>query len=86
MQRGCAISRRTASSTVFGVVVGIYIDDAYVRDGIVDAGAMRPLARLGYIDYAVVTPETIFSMNRPAVAADGKTASVNPEAWDGVYR
>jgi flavin reductase (DIM6/NTAB) family NADH-FMN oxidoreductase RutF len=77
---------RPTYSVVFGLVVGIYIDDAYVKDGIVDAGAMRPLARLGYMDYSVVTPETIFSMNRPAVAEDGKSASVNPEAWDGVYR
>ena len=26
---------------------------------------MRPIARLGYMDYAVVTPETVFSINRP---------------------
>ncbi len=77
---------RPTYSVVFGIVVGIYIDDTYVKDGIVDAGAMRPLARLGYMDYSVVTPETIFSMNRPNVADDGKSASANPEVWDGVYR
>lgn len=77
---------RPTYTVVFGLVVGIYIDDAYVKDGIVDAGAMRPLARLGYMDYSVVTPESIFSMNRPVVGADGKSASANTEAWDGVYR
>jgi flavin reductase (DIM6/NTAB) family NADH-FMN oxidoreductase RutF len=50
---------------VFGLVVGVYIDDAFIKDGLVDTGAMRPIARLGYMDFAVVTPETIFSINRP---------------------
>ena len=56
---------------VFGEVVGIYIDDAFIRDGRVDTGAMRPIARLGYKDYGVITPETMFSIDRPVVAADG---------------
>ena len=51
---------------MFGQVVGIYIDESFIKDGIVDTGAMRPIARLGYMDYAVVTPETIFSINRPS--------------------
>lgn len=75
-----------AYSVVFGEVVGIYIDEAFVRDGQVDTGAMRPLARLGYMDYSVVTPETIFSLNRPEVEADGRTAKVEEKPWDGVYR
>jgi flavin reductase (DIM6/NTAB) family NADH-FMN oxidoreductase RutF len=56
---------------VFGRVVGIYIDDAYVRDGRVDTGAMRPIARLGYMQYSAVTPETVFDIDRPRVAEDG---------------
>ena len=75
-----------AYSVVFGEVVGVYIDEAYIRDGQVDTGAMRPLARLGYMDYSVVTPETMFTLNRPQVAADGRTATVSAEKWDGVYR
>lgn len=71
---------------VFGLVVAVYIDDAYIRDGRVDTGAMKPLARLGYMDYAVVTPETMFSLNRPNVADDGRTVSVDVKPWDGVYR
>jgi flavin reductase (DIM6/NTAB) family NADH-FMN oxidoreductase RutF len=52
---------------VFGQVVGIHIDDRFVKDGMVDTGAMRPIARLGYMDYAVVTRETVFSIDRPSV-------------------
>jgi flavin reductase (DIM6/NTAB) family NADH-FMN oxidoreductase RutF len=56
---------KSTYSVVFGQVVGVYIDDTFVKDGLVDTGAMRPIARLGYMDYAVVTPETVFSINRP---------------------
>ncbi len=73
-------------TVVFGMVVGVYIDDRYIRDGLVDTAAMRPLARLGYMDYAVVTPETVFSLNRPTVEPDGRSASAKPGPWDGVYR
>ncbi len=59
-------------SVVFGQVVGIYIDDRFIKDGIVDTGAMRPIARLGYMDYAVVTPETMFPSTRPEVDGNGK--------------
>ncbi len=71
---------------VIGEVVAIYIDDAYLEGGIVQTGRMRPLARLGYMDYAVVTPETLFTMNRPSTSDDGLSAQVQPGPWDGVYR
>jgi len=80
---GPAPSQWTA---VFGIVVAVYIDDAFIKDGLVDTAAMRPLARMGYMDYAVVTPETRFSLNRPTVDADGRKAAVVPGDWDGVYR
>jgi len=73
-------------TVVFGQVVGIYIDDAFIQGGIVQSGAMRPLARLGYMDYSVLTRESMFSMNRPVTAEDGLTAQVPPGSWDGVYR
>ncbi len=65
----------TGHYLVIGQVVGIYIDDAYIKDGIVDTSAMRPLARMGYMDYAAVTPETSFSLTRPSVPEElaGKT-------------
>jgi flavin reductase (DIM6/NTAB) family NADH-FMN oxidoreductase RutF len=71
---------------VIGEVVAIYIDDAFIEDGVVLTGQMRPLARLGYMDYAVVTPESLFTLNRPLASADGLSASVQPGAWDGIYR
>jgi flavin reductase (DIM6/NTAB) family NADH-FMN oxidoreductase RutF len=57
---------------VIGLVVGVYIDDRVIKDGVVDTPAMKPIARLGYMDYAVVTPETTFTINRPDVGPDGK--------------
>ena len=49
---------------VFGEVVGVYIDERFVRDGMLDTAAMKPVARCGYADqYAVV--ESLFSMTRP---------------------
>ena len=71
---------------VIGEVVAVYIDDAYLEGGVVQTGRMRPLARLGYMDYAVVTPETLFTMNRPLASDDGLTAQVQPGPWDGIYR
>jgi hypothetical protein len=50
---------------VIGQVVGIYIDDRYIVDGFLDTAAMRPIARAGYRDYFVATPETKFSITRP---------------------
>jgi flavin reductase (DIM6/NTAB) family NADH-FMN oxidoreductase RutF len=46
-------------------VVGTHIDDRFIRDGIVDTAAMRPIARAGYREYFVATPETKFAMTRP---------------------
>jgi flavin reductase (DIM6/NTAB) family NADH-FMN oxidoreductase RutF len=50
---------------VIGQVVGIHIDDRFIVDGLVDTAAMRPIARSGYRDYFVATPETKFSITRP---------------------
>ncbi len=33
---------------VFGEVAGIYIDDQFIEDGMVNTGAMQPIARMGY--------------------------------------
>jgi flavin reductase (DIM6/NTAB) family NADH-FMN oxidoreductase RutF len=51
-------------SIVIGEVVGIYIDDSVIVNGMVDLSRARPIARLGYLDqYTVV--DTIFKMTRP---------------------
>jgi len=49
---------------VLGRVVGIHVDERFVRHGRVDSAAMRPIARGGYDEYSVV--ERVFSMPRPA--------------------
>jgi len=67
-------------------VVGVYIDDAFIKDGMVQSGEMRPLARLGYMDYSVLTPESMFTMNRPLASDDGQRAVLDPGPWDGVFR
>ncbi len=48
---------------IVGQVVGVYIDDAYIRDGRFDTAAAQPLARCGYRDYAAVTE--MFEALRP---------------------
>ena len=50
---------------VLGEVVGVHVDDAYIRNGRIDSVAMNHLARLGYMDYAAV--ESVFSLDRPNV-------------------
>jgi flavin reductase (DIM6/NTAB) family NADH-FMN oxidoreductase RutF len=50
---------------VLGQVVGVHIDERFLVDGLVDTAAMRPIARAGYRDYFVATPETKFSISRP---------------------
>jgi flavin reductase (DIM6/NTAB) family NADH-FMN oxidoreductase RutF len=50
---------------VIGQIVGVHIDPAFLRDGIFDTAAARPLGRCGYRgDYAEVT--SLFEMVRPA--------------------
>ena len=48
---------------VIGEVIGIHIDDALIKDGRVDIVAAKPIARLGYSEYACV--DTKFRMRRP---------------------
>jgi len=49
---------------VLGRVVGIHVDQRFVRQGRIDSAAMRPIARGGYDEYSVV--DQVFSMPRPA--------------------
>ncbi|POR43245.1 flavin reductase family protein [Methylobacterium sp. V23] len=51
---------------VIGQVVSIYIDDRFIRDGLVDTGAMRPILRGGYFDYFTAESDTRFELRRPA--------------------
>jgi flavin reductase (DIM6/NTAB) family NADH-FMN oxidoreductase RutF len=48
---------------VFGQVVGIHIDDRFIKNGRLDTAAMGPIARCGYADYSVV--DKVFAIPRP---------------------
>ncbi len=48
---------------VLGQVVGIHIDDRFIKDGRLDTAAMEPIARCGYADYSVV--DRVFAIARP---------------------
>ena len=46
-------------------VVGVHIDDRFIKDGRLDTAAMQPIARCGYADYSEV--DKVFAMARPKV-------------------
>jgi flavin reductase (DIM6/NTAB) family NADH-FMN oxidoreductase RutF len=54
----------TTNYLVFGQVVGVHIDEKFIIAGRVDTAAMRPIARCGYMDYAI--GDHMFTLNRPA--------------------
>jgi flavin reductase (DIM6/NTAB) family NADH-FMN oxidoreductase RutF len=63
-----ANQRHSAHHVVIGEVVGIHIrDDVIGSDGKIDIRRIRPLARLGYMDYTSVTD--VFTMQTQANAA-----------------
>ena len=55
--------RPVDSHVVFGQVIGVHIEDRFVIGGLLETAAMRPVARAGYHNYAVV--ESQFTMVRP---------------------
>lgn len=48
---------------VIGRVVGVHIDDNFILNGKIDVAKIKPIARLGYMEYAVI--DNIFNMQRP---------------------
>ncbi|MGK2923609.1 MAG: flavin reductase family protein [Methyloceanibacter sp.] len=48
---------------VLGQVIGVHIDDRTIVDGKVDVTKLKPIARLGYGDYAVI--DQVFELPRP---------------------
>lgn len=54
-------------NAIFGEVVGVHIKDEVISDGRIDVAKIRPIARLGYMDYTVV--DTIFEMAIPELEA-----------------
>jgi len=51
------------NTVVFGEVIGVHIEDRVLTDGRVDVLKLRPISRLGYLDFSEVT--NVFSMDRP---------------------
>ena len=49
--------------TIIGKVIGVHIRDEVLNDGLIDLNRVKPLARLGYQEYAAV--ERVFKMPRP---------------------
>jgi len=54
---------------VLGQVVGVHIADHVIVDGRVEVTRLKPIARLGYGDYAVI--EEVFTLPRPGSPARG---------------
>ena len=54
---------------VFGQVIGIHIDDRFIKNGRLDTAAIQPIARCGYADYAVV--DKVFSIPREGADRGG---------------
>ena len=57
--------KKSVNSLIIGEVVNVHIDDAVIVDGNIDMTRIRPLARLGYMDYSSV--DNIFTMHRVPV-------------------
>jgi flavin reductase (DIM6/NTAB) family NADH-FMN oxidoreductase RutF len=53
------------ANVVIGQVVGIHVADKVISDGIIDVKKINPLARLGYLDYATLDLDNMFSMRPP---------------------
>jgi len=51
------------NAIVLGQVIGIHIADEAIVNGRVDVTRLKPIARLGYGDYAVV--DEVFTLSRP---------------------
>ena len=57
------IKEEEYNGIIIGHVLGLNINDEFIKDGIIDIKKLKPLARLGYMDYSVV--DNFFKMNRP---------------------
>ena len=51
------------NTIVFGEVVGVHVDERVLVDGRIDFFKLRPIGRLGYLDFVEV--DSVFSMERP---------------------
>ena len=66
--------RKLDGFVVIGQVVGVHIDERFIRNGLLDTAAMKPIARGGYHDYSVLTES--FTMRRPESVVDTKAPAL----------
>ena len=59
------------NAVVFGEVIGIHIDESVLTDGLIDMAKLRPIARLGYMDYCRV--DEVFAIQRPDWPIKGRS-------------
>ena len=52
-----------SNTVVFGQVVGVHVDERVLVDGRIDFLKLRPVGRLGYLDFVEV--DSVFTMERP---------------------
>lgn len=53
---------------VLGQVIGVYIDERFIKDGLVNTAAMMPILRAGYHEYFTALSGNCFTMERPTTA------------------
>ena len=58
-------SSGSENNMVLGQVIGIHVRDEVITKGTIDISKIRPIARLGGLDYSVLEPENVFTMERP---------------------
>jgi flavin reductase (DIM6/NTAB) family NADH-FMN oxidoreductase RutF len=56
--------KETGGVMVFGQVIGMHLDERYMKNGRFDLAAVKPIARCGYDEYTVI--KEVFAMTRPA--------------------
>ena len=52
------------STMVIGEIIGIYINNKFIKNGRIDSVSMRYIARMGYTEYSTVSSK--FSLTRPS--------------------
>ena len=61
------------NAMVIGEVIGVHIDESVLTDGLIDIGKLKPIARMGYMDFAVIDSTSTFTMPRPQSPAKSGT-------------
>jgi flavin reductase (DIM6/NTAB) family NADH-FMN oxidoreductase RutF len=63
-------------SLILGRVVAVHINDACIKDGLVDTVGMQPLTRMGYMDYGILSHK--ITKERPEEIGNMETIKTSP--------